>query len=149
MFAGILLGIAAISVKPSRTAAQDVEGRIDAFTNGPAAIHAGSGFTVPAGTYVRAGLAGGVGASENGASGRVDAFARFHLDPFREHRWAPYGGGGLTARLDPERKTRMYILLIAGIDGPAAHGVAASVEGGLGGGGRIGLVIRRSAAKRR
>lgn len=129
--------------------AQDMEGRIDAILAGPPAIHAGAGITFPAGTYVRTGLEGGIGASKDGVSGRFDALTRFHLDPFREHRWAPYGGGGVTARFDVDRKTRFYLLLVAGVDGPDSHGVATSIEAGLGGGGRIGLVIRRAAAKRR
>ena len=129
--------------------AQDIEGRIDAIVAGPPAIHAGAGITVPAGTYVRTGLEGGIGASQDGVSGRLDALTRFHLDPFREHRWAPYGGGGVMARFDVDRKTRFYLLLVAGVDGPDSHGVATSIEAGLGGGGRIGLVIRRAAAKRR
>jgi hypothetical protein len=128
--------------------AQDLEGRIDAIVAGPPAIHAGAGITVPAGTYVRTGLEGGIGASKDGVSGRLDALTRFHLDPFREHRWAPYGGGGVTARFDVDRKTRFYLLIVAGVDGPDSHGVATSIEAGLGGGGRIGLVIRRAAAQR-
>src|SRR4029078_1870610 len=73
---------------------QSLEGRIDVIAAGPAAIHAGAGFTVPVGPYVRSGFDGAVGSSRNGISGRVDGFARFHLDPLRQHKWAPYGGGG-------------------------------------------------------
>lgn len=134
---------------PIAAKSQDIEGRIDAITNGPAAAHAGVGFSVSAGTYARSGIDGAIGISAGGLSGRVDLFTRFHLDPFREHRWAPYGAGGITARFDHDRKMRAYILLVAGIDGPVADGVAMSFEAGLGGGGRIGVVIRKAAAKRR
>lgn len=134
---------------PAIARAQDIEGRIDGITNGPAAVHAGAGFSVPAGTYIRTGIDGAIGASRDGLSGRADLFTRFHLDPFREHRWAPYGGGGITTRFDYDRRTRAYLLLFIGVDGPASHGVATSIEAGFGGGGRIGVAIRRAATKRR
>ena len=138
-----------VATLPPSLSAQSIEGRIDGILAGPKAIHAGLGFTVPVGTYVRSGLVGAVGASDAGVSGRVDLFARFHLDPFREHRWALYAGGGLTARYDDNRRTRHFLLLFAGVDGPARGGISPSIEAGLGGGGRIGVIIRRSAAERR
>jgi hypothetical protein len=129
--------------------AQTIEARVDAIAAGPAAIHAGAGFSVPMGTYVRTGAAGGIGFAKNGSpSGRIDAFARFHLDPFRQHRWAPYGGGGLTARFDDNRSTRYYLLVFLGIDGPPSHRIATSIEAGLGGGGRIGVIVRRAGERR-
>ena len=129
--------------------AQALEARIDGIVKGPAAVHAAAGFTVPVGTYVRSGIDAGIGSSENGISGRLDIFARFHLDPLRQHKWAPYAGGGLTARFDDNRTNRYYLLVVAGIDGPASRGIAPSIEAGLGGGGRIGVMIRRAAAERR
>ncbi len=137
------LGFNATSVR-----AQSIEGRIDAIAAGPAAIHAGVGFTVPMGTYVRSGFDGAIGSSRNGISGRVDGFARFHLDPLRQHKWAPYGGGGLTARFDDNRATRYYLLVFLGIDGPVANKLSASIEAGLGGGGRIGVIVRQAAERR-
>lgn len=122
---------------------------MDGILANPAAIHAGAGFTIPVGTYVRLGVVGAAGASSGGISGRSDLFARFHLDPFREHRWALYAGGGLTARYDDDRKTRYFLLLVAGLDGPARGGISPAIEAGFGGGGRIGVMIRRSAAERR
>lgn len=127
---------------------QSIEGRIDAIAAGPAAIHVGAGFTVPMGTYVRAGADAAIGSSRDGISGRVDGFARFHLDPLRQHRWAPYGGGGLTARFDDNRSTRYYLLVFLGIDGPVSHKLSTSFEAGLGGGGRIGVIVRRAAERR-
>lgn len=134
---------------PLTAAAQSVEGRLDGILADPAAIHAGAGLSVPVGTYVRLGFVGAVGGSSGGISGRSDLFARFHLDPFREHRWALYAGGGLTARYDDNRTTRYFLLLLAGVDGPVRGGIAPSIEAGFGGGGRIGVIIRRSAAERR
>ena len=134
---------------PRMVAGQSVEGRIDGILADPAAIHAGVGLTVPVGTYLRLGAVGAVGGSSDGISGRGDLFGRFHLDPFREHRWALYAGGGLTARYDDNRKTRYFVLLLAGVDGPVRGGISPSIEAGFGGGGRIGVIIRRSAAERR
>jgi hypothetical protein len=138
-----------MAAAPCVATAQSVEGRIDGIVAGPPAIHAGAGFTVPVGTYVRSGMVGAIGGSEDGISGRFDLFARFHLDPLREHRWALYAGGGLTARYDDHRETRYFVLLFAGLDGPARGGISPSIEAGLGGGGRIGVIIRRTAAERR
>ena len=129
--------------------AQSIEGRIDAIAAGPAAVHAAAGFSVPMGTYVRAGMVGGLGMAESGSpSGRIDGFARFHLDPLRQHKWAPYGGGGLTARFDDNRSTRYYLLVFLGIDGPVAHKLSTSVEAGFGGGGRIGVIVHRAGERR-
>ena len=128
--------------------AQTVEARADGYVTGPAAVHAGAGFTIPMGTYVRSGADAGIGASEHGISGHADLFARFHLDPLRQHKWAPYGGGGLTARFDDNRSNRYYLLFFLGIDSPAKKGIATSIEAGFGGGARIGLIIRPAAERR-
>jgi hypothetical protein len=98
---------------------------------------------------VRSGLDLAAGANNDGASGRVDLFARFHFDPFRERKWGPYGGGGISARFDEGRKWRPYLLAFVGLDGPASGGVAPAVELGLGGGARIGVILRRAAPNRR
>jgi hypothetical protein len=126
-----------------------VEGRIDAIVASTSAIQAGLGLTTVAGTYVRTGIVGALGASKNGLSGRADAFARFHLDPFRESSWAPYGGAGLSARMEQGERTRAYLLVFAGIDGPIRNGLTTSIEAGLGGGGRIGIILRRAVARQR
>jgi len=128
--------------------AQSIEARVDAIAAGPAAIHAGAGLTVPMGTYVRAGFDAAIGESRNGISGRLDGFARFHLDPLRQHKWAPYGGGGLTARFDDNRSTRYYLLVFLGVDGPLVHKMSTSIEAGFGGGGRIGIIVRRAEERR-
>ena len=128
---------------------QSIEARVDAIATNPAAIHAGGGFMIPLGTYVRSGIDGAIGASEHGISGRLDFVNRFHLDPFRQHKWAPYGGGGLTARFDDNRSSRVYLLLFAGVDGPHARGVGTSIEAGFGGGGRLGIILRKTTKERR
>lgn len=129
--------------------AQTLEGRLDAIASRTPAIHAGIGVTTRLGTYLRSGMVAGVGASRDGLSGRIDLVNRFHLDPFRESRWAPYAGGGLSARFDEGHRARTYLLLTIGVDGPVRRGLTTSVEAGLGGGGRLGIAIRRAAAERR
>ncbi len=126
----------------------DVEGRIDAIVTARRAIQAGIGVTTPVGTYVRLGIVGAAGAG-GGRSARIDGFARFHLDPVRQSRWAPYGGAGLTGRFDQAARTKAYLLVFAGIDGPIQNGLTTSVEAGLGGGARVGIILRRAVAERR
>lgn len=125
------------------------EVRVDALFGRTEALHLGAGGTIPAGTYVRAGIIGAAGFSRDGLSGRIDILARFHLDPFREKRWAPYGGAGLTTRYETGEEAHTYLMILAGADGPVSRGWAPSVEAALGGGGRVGIVLRRATAERR
>jgi len=125
------------------------EVRLDGIIARLSALHLGAGFTVAAGTYVRTGVVAGVGFSRNGLSGRIDGVARFHFDPFRQSRWAPYGGGGVSGRFDSDEKARAYLLLLFGLDGPIYNGATPSFELGLGGGARIGVIVRRATAERR
>ena len=127
----------------------DAEGRVDAILARVSAVHVGAGVTVPIGYYVRSGIVGGIGATRHGLSGRVDGFARFHFDPFRESRWAPYGGGGVSGRFDKGEGARAFLLLLAGLDGPIHGGMTTSVELGLGGGARVGVIIRQARRDRR
>lgn len=156
----LLVGAAACSFVPGSLSAQSpaaqpagspvtVELRLDALFARVDAIHAGVGATVPLGNYVRAGMVGAAGLSRDGPSARIDVLARFHLDPFRESRWAPYAGGGLTTRFDRGQNAHTYLMLLAGIDGPAANGLGTSVEAALGGGGRVGIILRRTRTERR
>lgn len=124
-----------------------LEGRVDAIISRTSAVHAGLGLTFHTGTYLRSGIVAGIGGGGDGLSGRLDIVNRFHLDPFRESRWAPYAGGGVSGRIDDER--RVYLLLLVGVDGPVSRGLTTTVEAGLGGGGRIGVIVRRAAAERR
>ena len=127
----------------------DGEVRLDAVIARVAAIQLGAGVTAVAGTYVRMGIDGALGLSRHGLGGRVDGFARFHFDPFRQSRWAPYGGGGLSGRFDKGERTRAYILVFLGVDGPVSGAVCPSIEVGLGGGGRVGVILRQARKGRR
>ena len=125
------------------------EGRIDAIVSRVSAVHGGFGVTTSLGTYLRSGVVGAAGLSRDGLSGRLDIVNRFHLDPFRESKWAPYAGGGLTARFDDGHRARAFLLLLVGMDGPVRNGLTTSIEAGLGGGGRLGVIVRRTRAERR
>lgn len=147
-----VLGIcAAMSVaaraEGQQAPAAQLEARVDAFTGDPWTVHAGAGITAPLGTYVRFGVVGGVGAGGEGLSGRADLIARFTLDPFRERRWAPYAVGGISARFDD--RSRQFLLLMAGVEGPVRGGLAPAVEFGFGGSFRFGVALRQGVPRRR
>jgi hypothetical protein len=123
------------------------EWRADAISGPPAAVQLGAGLNVTAGYYLRVGVtaAGGIAWRDGRSSGsaRVDVTSRYLLDPFGELHWGLYGGAGASARLG-EGRTRAYLLIVAGIEGPASHGWRTAFEAGLGGGARLGIVLRRA-----
>ena len=129
------------------------EMRADLLAGPPAGAQLGVGANVPAGYYLRIGVDAAAGASVRYgsafASGRVDVVTRYLLDPFREFRWAPYVGGGFTAQWNRRAARRGDLLLVAGIEGPAHGGWVSSVELGLGGGARLGVVLRRARSNGR
>ncbi len=127
----------------------DVEMRLDGIISRVSAAQVGVGLMTTAGYYVRLGADGALGFSRHELSGRIDGLARFHFDPFRQSRWAPYGGGGISARFDKGEKGRAYLLVFLGMDGPVTGSVTPSFELGLGGGGRIGIILRQARKDRR
>jgi hypothetical protein len=127
----------------------DGEVRLDGIIARVGAVQLGVGATSMAGTYVRIGGDAALGLSSRGLSGRIDGLARFHFDPFRQSRWAPYGGGGISGRFDKGEKARAYLLVFLGIDGPITGSVTPSFELGLGGGGRAGVILRQARKERR
>lgn len=145
--AGVLILLGTL---PARGAAgQGIEYRVDAIGGREPGVEAGLGYTVPLGTYVTSGLVVASGWSSGGATARLDQVNRFRLDPFGQQRWSPYGGGGVSFRFGEHSTPEPYLLLVAGAEGPLSRGLLISVEAGLGGGARIGLIVRRRPAKRR
>jgi hypothetical protein len=138
------LGAQAFQFKP-RT---QIEARADAILGSPSAVQLGVGANVPLDYYVRLGaaVAGGTGWQDGHTTGsaRVDVTARYLLDPFHESRWGFYGGGGLSARWEDSAHWRPYLLLLGGVEGPASRGWRTAFEAGIGGGVRIGIVLRRA-----
>jgi hypothetical protein len=129
------------------------EARIDALAGPPAGAQAGIGANVAIGYYIRLGVDVAAGASSRGgaavASGRVDVVSRYLLDPFHEFRWGPYAGGGFSAQWDRLGERRGDVLLVVGIEGPVHAGWRTAVEVGLGGGARLGVVLRRARSNGR
>ena len=127
----------------------DAEVRADGIFSRVSAGQIGVGLMTTAGYYVRMGGDGALGFSRHGLSGRLDGLARFHFDPFRQSRWAPYGGGGISGRFDKGEKARAYLLVFLGMDGPISGSVTPSIEVGLGGGARVGIILRQGRKDRR
>ena len=131
------------------------EVRLDAILARTAGVEAAYGLSVPVGIYVRSGIVAGIGAGRNGVEGRTDFISRFSFDPFRQTRWAPYAGAGLSGRYrsNLDGGDRAYLLVFLGVEGPLPLGELSgwvpAVEVGLGGGARVGLILRRGVNARR
>jgi hypothetical protein len=129
------------------------EMRADLLAGPPAGAQLGAGANVTAGSYIRIGADAALGASSRDggavASGRVDLVSRYLLDPFREFRLGPYVGGGFTAQWDRCANWRGDLLVIIGVEGPVHAGWRTAVELGLGGGARLGVVLRRARSNGR
>lgn len=145
-----LIGRAQVRQIPLQT-----EYRLDVLAAHSAGLEAALGLTVPAGLYVRNGVVAGIGAVAHGAEGRTDLFSRFSLDPFRQSRWAPYAGGGISGRYRSHRDggSRGYLLIFLGVEGPLptgkTSGIVPAFELGLGGGARFSVILRRGINGRR
>ena len=133
------------------------EGRVDATAANQPGVHIGAGMNVRAGWYSRLGATLGAGAERGAddawrASLRADATVRFLLDPFNERRRGLYGGAGLSVRALDEGGSldikRPVLVLVAGIEGPPRAGRAWAGEVALGGGVRVGVVVRRARPDR-
>lgn len=137
---------------PARLRAQVPTGsqvgvRLDAISSRAATVQFGMTANATAGVYVRleANVAGGL-AWHDGTqygSARLDALSRFTLDPFLESRRALYGLGGVSMMYDGFERWRPRLLAGFGIEGPVRRGRVMALEVALGGGARVGLVVRR------
>ena len=149
-----LFGPAAASAQRAEQKVQ-AEARVDGIFSEQTAVHAGLGLSVPAGLYVRTGLVLGAGVGRHGFDARSDLIGRFSFDPLRQSQWAPYGGAGVSARFNStvEGDAKAYLLFFLGIEGPVPRGRTTSVvpafELGLGGGARVGVILRRGVHARR
>lgn len=143
------LGAQAQLPEPARVAP---ELRADAILGDRSAVHVGAGLQIPVGHYVRIGVVGAVGAGRSRVSstsavgsGRVDVIARFLLDPFAQ---SPYGlslGGGVSLLARQGDRLRPVLLVAAEVEGRrAADRVVPALQVGLGGGVRVGILLRRS-----
>jgi hypothetical protein len=149
----LVVSAAALSQSPQQPL--QMEGRLDAIIARTTGVEAGLGLSIPSGIYVRSGLVAGIGAGRHGLEGRTDLFSRFSLDPFRQSRWAPYGGAGISGRYRSKLDggSRAYLLVVVGVEGPLplgqTSGIVPAFELGLGGGARVGVILRRGINARR
>jgi len=149
LFFGILVFAARVVGGQVQSTPGYAEFRLDAIFARATSIQGGVGGVIPLGTYVRLGIdaAGGptVGDESSRASGRVDAIGRFLLDPFRE---APVGvsvGGGLSLQyVDGDKRVRPYLTAVVDIEGRRRGAITPALQVGLGGGTRVGVVLRTS-----
>ena len=122
-------------------------GHSDRGSNGGTGFLLGAGVNVPAGYYVRVGVDGAVGVRQRDgtttSSARADFTARFLLDPFAEQRVGWYAGGGLTAVHDGA-EWQPFVMLVVGREGPTTGRWRSAVEGSIGDGLRLSVVLRRA-----
>ncbi len=105
-----------------------------------------------AGLYTRLGLSAAIGTSTaSGAHtvGEVAATGRFLLDPLRQQAHGVYATGGLALRLQRATRPRPLVLAGLGVEGRPLGPVMPALEAGLGGGARLGVVLRPARPRRR
>lgn len=125
--------------------------RADVITGHQPAVQLGGGVQLPMGRYVRLGVVGAAGVptgdgAKRGLDARLDLLARFLLDPFRQRPLGLSAGGGLSLRAEPGDRLRPLLLIAMELEGRrSARGWAPALQLGLGGGARIGVVLRRAA----
>jgi hypothetical protein len=128
------------------------EYRADAIVGRGTSVQGGAGVSLPLGVYVRLAVDASAGATwrdaTTRASGRVDAIGRFLLDPFREVPVALSLGGGVSVPyVDKQSQVRPYLLLVVDVEGRTRGPVTPALQIGLGGGTRVGLVLRTSTGR--
>ena len=127
------------------------EARLDVIAGRQPAVQVGAGLQIPMGYYVRIGLDGAAGvatgsvsAGTNRADARADLLVRFLLDPFRQSAYGLSVGGGVSARAEPGDHVRPRLLVAADLEGRrSSHGLVPALQVGLGGGVRVGVILRR------
>jgi len=123
--------------------------RGDAILGDGAALQAGGGIVFPGGIYVRINVDGAAGTrfrdGQSRTSGRADLIARFLLDPFREMPVGLSLGGGVTVPYtDGDTGVQPYLTAVIDIEGRRRGRFTPALQIGLGGGTRLGVVLRTS-----
>jgi hypothetical protein len=126
---------------------------IDARSLDRGTLQVGAGVNLPLGYYVRFEIDGAGGVSRRDTvdhtSGRVDALARFLLDPFAESEWGLSIGGGMSALFASGARTHSYLVVVTDLEAPRIGVLIPALQLGLGGGVRVGVVIRGYQSGRR
>ena|SRR5436305_9971989 len=143
------------SAQQARGSAPPLELRVDAIdvrSTERWTLQGGAGVNVPLGDYVRLEMDGAAGVTKRDSihytSGRVDAIARFLLDPFGETRWGLSIGGGLSA-LIAQSHANGYLVVVTDLEAPRIGRVVPALQLGLGGGVRVGIILRPQLSGRR
>lgn len=144
-----------------QSAAVTPELRLDGALGREGGAFASLGAFVDAGLYARLGLVVGAGTARSPSAdpagapsaftpaARVEAIARFHLDPQRLSRRGLYAAGGVAMALREGLAPRYALVALLGLEGAPRGSVAPAVEVGLGGGVRVAVALRRARAERR
>lgn len=126
---------------------------IDVRSSESGTLQAGAGTNIPMGYYARLEIDGAAGATKRDSvrrtSGRIDALARFLLDPFAETAWGLSIGGGVSALFGTGGRTHEYLVVVADLEAPRIGAIVPALQVGLGGGVRIGIVARLYQVGRR
>jgi len=129
------------------------EARVDAIFARARLVQGGVGLGFRTGYNVRLHFAAAGGLAfkdgEQKGSARGDGTLRLLLDPFGE---APIGlsvGGGLSVLYDGFEKTRPVGVVVLGLEGRPRAPLVWSTELALGGGARVGVVLRRRIGRYR
>lgn len=145
-----------VSAQSRRSSFPPLEIRIDAIdvrSVHAGALQAGAGANIPLGSYVRLEIAGAGGVTRRDSvdrnSGRVDAIARFLLDPFNDASWGLSIGGGMSAMFEAAATPREYLVVVVDLEAPRIGPITPALQLGLGGGVRVGLVARAYRSGRR
>jgi len=122
--------------------------RGDGIFGRPDAAQLGAGVQLPLGSYARLGLIVGGGTAWSDdivrGSARADALMRFLLDPFRENKLGISAGAGISVRYDEGYGWRPFLLVALDIEGRKRGAITPALQVGLGGGTRVGVVLRTS-----
>ena len=144
--AALSLAAPALAAQQPVRAMPQLEGRVELPATPAAGLGAGVGVNIRAGWYARVGVAATaavvrVGDGWAGAQ-RVEVASRFLFDPFAERPHGVYAGAGVAARRGSGGDLRGDLLLLIGVEGRAAGRTVPALEVALGGGARVGLVLR-------
>lgn len=138
---------------PIAAGAQDrprpvIVARLDATSAAVPRLEASLGGAIPLGTYARLHVTAGSGAArvagEVEPSARGDLVARFLLDPLLQSKRGAYFGGGVSWLAHRGERGRAWLALVAGLELAQRGPIVPALEVGVGGGARVGLVVRRA-----
>ncbi len=146
--AAALLLLCPASARAQQPVSADPQWEIRADVQGTPDLGAlaGVGVNVRAGWYARVGLSATAGALYRAdawrSQQRLDATVRFQFDPFAQRARSVYGGAGVGVVRGETGDLTGRLLLVVGMEGAARGRIIPAAELTLGGGLRVGVVLR-------